>query len=433
MKKKKLKLFRSPGLFITSGFAAVILIGTLLLLTPFATREGVSLSVPDALFTATSAVCVTGLVVVDTAESFTLFGQAVIAILIQIGGLGVASVGVGLVLFTGRKVSIRNRLLVKEALNIDSFTGIIRLLKSILAITFGFELIGAALSCLVFAKDYPLPKAIWISIFHSVAAFNNAGFDILGNMSSMIPYTDHVFLNIVTCILIILGGIGFLVMIDIVKNRRFKKWTLQSKVVVTTSIGLIVGGTLILKAVEDITWLQAFFQSVTTRTAGFSTVNLGTFSNAGLMVMCLLMFVGASPGSTGGGLKTSSFFILLQAMKSMFTKRKAQAFKRSISASNISRAYLIAILSIMVVYISTFLLCVAEPEYDFMQIFFEAVSAFSTAGLSTGITSGLGLAAKIILIVVMFTGRLGAVTLLTMWIGYSPSSVSYTEENIPIG
>mgnify|MGYP000131648603 CR=1 FL=1 len=246
----------------------------------------------NALFTSTSAVCVTGLVVVDTADSFTAIGQAIVAALIQIGGLGIASVGVGFIIAAGKRVSIKSRLMVKEALNVDTYHGMVRLVRIVLAITLGFEAAGAIISFFVFRKDYSPLHAVGISIFHSIAAFNNAGFDNLGGMHNLIPYKDNILLNITTDVLVIVGGIGFLVLVDIVKQKSFKKLCLHSKVAISMTAVLLIGGTLILKATENITWMGAFFQSMTTRTAGFSTYNIGNFSKAGLFAMCILMFIG---------------------------------------------------------------------------------------------------------------------------------------------
>ena len=422
-----------PGRLIAMGFATVILLGALLLMTPLAVRDGVEVSFIDALFTSTSAVCVTGLIAIDTADHFTPFGQGVVAALIQIGGLGVTSVGVGLIIAAGRRVSIRSRLLVKEALNVDSYGGIVRLVKSVLFMTLCFEVTGAVLSFLVFSRDYDPVHALGISIFHSIAAFNNSGFDVLGGLRNLIPYRDSILLNMTTCLLIIFGGLGFLVILDLLKHRDFRHLTFHSKAVITTTIGLLVVGTLLLKATEDITWMGAFFHSVSARTAGFSTYSIGDFTNAGLFVLCVLMFIGASPGSTGGGIKTSTFFVILQAVRSMCTKRSIGAFHRSISQQNVSKACIIAVLSMAVVCVATFLMCVLEPECTFIQLLFEVVSAFGTVGLSTGITPGLSVAGKLVIILVMYTGRIGAVTLISMWIEHPEPSARYSEETISIG
>lgn len=422
-----------PGRLITLGFAAVIIIGALLLLLPVSVKEGAVVTPVDALFTSTSAVCVTGLIAIDTADHFTVFGQAVVAGLIQIGGLGVTSVGVGLVLAAGRRVGIRGRMLVKEALNVDSFKGMVKLVKAVLLMTLCFEGAGVILSFLVFSRDYSPLHALWISIFHSIAAFNNSGFDILGGLRNLIPYRDNVLLNLTTCGLIIFGGIGFLVMLDVGRCRRFKTLTLHSKVVITTTLVLLVLGTLLLKATEDMTWLGAFFHSVSARTAGFSTYPIGELTNAGLFVLIILMFIGASPGSTGGGIKTTTFFTLMQEVRSVFSKNYPGAFKRNIPKSIMDKAFVITLLSMLVVCTGTFILCVSEPETEFIRLLFEVVSAFGTVGLSTGITPDLSDFSKLVIILIMFIGRLGAFTLLSIWIERPESGFRYTEESVTIG
>ncbi len=432
-KIKKFLKDQPPARLIAASFFLTILLGTVLLKLPISVKKGVDVSWIDSLFTSTSAVCVTGLIAVDCADHFTAFGQGVLAVLIQIGGLGVSSIGVGLVLAARKKVGIKSRGIVKEALNTDNYKGIVRLVRAVLITTLGFEIAGAVLSFLVFVKDFKPLHALGISIFHSVAAFNNSGFDILGGLRNLTPYYNDLLLNLVTIALIIFGGIGFLVIMDVAKNKRFRKLSLHSKIVITTSAGLIVVGTLLLKATEKITWLEALFQSVSTRTAGFSTCAIGNFTNAGLFVMCILMFIGASPGSTGGGIKTSTAFVVLQELRSQCTKKTVHAFHRSISRQNVSKAFMITILSGMVVCVATFILCALEPEYSFMQILFEVVSAFGTVGLSTGITPELGAAGKLLIILVMYTGRVGAFTLLSMWVNRLEPKARYSEETVAIG
>ena len=422
-----------PGRLIALGFAAVILLGAVLLLLPISVRPDAEVTPIDALFTSTSAVCVTGLIAIDTADHFTVFGQAVVAGLIQIGGLGVTSVGVGLVLAAGGRVSIKGRSLVKEALNVDSFQGMVRLVKAVLVMTLCFEGAGVALSFLVFSQDYAPLHALWISVFHSIAAFNNSGFDILGGLQNLIPYQTNVLLNLTTCGLIIFGGLGFLVMLDMGRARSFRKLTFNSKVVLTTTAALLLIGTLLLKATEEMTWLGAFFHSVSARTAGFSTYPIGELTNAGLFVLILLMFIGASPGSTGGGIKTTTFFTLMQQVRAVFNKRRPGSFRRTLPAEAIDKAGVIALLSLVVVCCGTFLLCVLEPELDFVRLLFEEVSAFGTVGLSTGITPDLSAASKLVLILTMYIGRLGAFTLFSLWIDRPDPSVRYTEEMITIG
>ena len=422
-----------PGRLIVLGFALVILIGAGLLLLPISVRDGAEVGFIDALFTSTSAVCVTGLIAIDVYDHFTAFGQTIVAALIQIGGLGVTSVGVGLILAARKRVGLKGRELVKESLNVDSFKGMVRLVKSVLMMTLCFELAGMLLSFITFSQHYPFTRALGMSAFHSIAAFNNSGFDIVGGLQNLIPFQSDVLLNLTTCGLIIFGGLGFLVILDILKKRSFRKLTLHSKIVLTTTAVLLIVGTLLLKATEDISWLGAFFQSVSARTAGFSTYPIGSFTNAGLFTLIVLMFIGASPGSTGGGIKTSTFFVLMQQVRSLFTKRHLGAFKRSISAETLSKASVISLLSILLCCAGTFLLCIMEPEYSFIQLLFEEVSAFGTVGLSTGITPELGSAAKLVLIITMFAGRVGMFTLLSIWIDRPAPNAHYTEESVTIG
>ena len=422
-----------PGRLIVLGFALVILIGAGLLLLPISVRDGAEVGFIDALFTSTSAVCVTGLIAIDVYDHFTAFGQTIVAALIQIGGLGVTSVGVGLILAARKRVGLKGRELVKESLNVDSFKGMVRLVKSVLMMTLCFELAGMLLSFITFSQHYPFTRALGMSAFHSIAAFNNSGFDIVGGLQNLIPFQSDVLLNLTTCGLIIFGGLGFLVILDILKKRSFRKLTLHSKIVLTTTAVLLIVGTLLLKATEDISWLGAFFQSVSARTAGFSTYPIGSFTNAGLFTLIVLMFIGASPGSTGGGIKTSTFFVLMQQVRSLFTKRHLGAFKRSISAETLSMASVISLLSILLCCAGTFLLCIMEPEYSFIQLLFEEVSAFGTVGLSTGITPELGSAAKLVLIITMFAGRVGMFTLLSIWIDRPAPNAHYTEESVTIG
>ena len=424
---------QSPARIIAIGFLAVILTGSFLLMLPVCIKPGVRLHYVDALFTSTSAVCVTGLIAVDTADTYTALGQTVVALLIQIGGLGVTSVGVGVILALGKRVNLKERLLVKEALNLDSGRGIVCLVRNVLITTLCFEGVGAVLSFLVFSRDYPPLKAVGISLFHSVAAFNNSGFDILGGLKNLTGYQDNVLLNLTTSGLIIFGGLGFLVILDVLRSRSFKKLCLHSKIVIVMSIFLIAAGMLSLKATENITWLGAFFQSVSARTAGFSSYPIGSFTDAGLFTLIILMFIGASPGSTGGGIKTSTFFVLIQAARSAATNQYAGAFKRKIPADVISKAFIITFLSAIVVGTGTFIMCLLEPEYTFLQLAFEVTSAFGTVGLSTGITPDLGTAGKLVIILIMFIGRLGPLTIASLWTFKPTANARFTEEGITIG
>ncbi len=423
----------SPGRLVVLGFAFVILLGSLLLWLPISANEGVDVAYIDALFTSTSAVCVTGLIAVDTADTFNVFGRTVVALLIQVGGLGVTCVGVGFILLVGKKIGIHGRVLIRDTMNLGTVKGVVKLIRSILFMTLLFEGIGVILSFLVFSRDYPALDALGISVFHSVAAFNNSGFDILGGLRNLIPYQSNVLLNLTTCGLIIFGGLGFLVIKEVWRKRSWKKFSLHTKVVLSTTIVLLTAGTLLLKMTEEITWLGAFFQSTSARTAGFSSYPIGDFTNAGLFVLTILMFLGASPGSTGGGIKTTTTFVLYRSMLSSATNQRCSAFKRRIPDDVVRQAFTIAMLSGVVVCVQTFFMCLAEPGCSFVQLLFEVVSAFGTVGLSTGITSKLGVIAKLILVFTMFIGRLGPLTMATIWSFRPKAGAWYSEESVMIG
>ena len=425
-----------PVRLIAGGFMLAILLGSLLLMLPISLNDGVKLRYIDSLYTSVSAVCVTGLTTVDVGSTFSIFGRSVIAVLIQIGGLGVATVGAGLIMLMGKKMDLKSRNLVHEAMNLSSGNGVIRFLKQVFITTVVIELAGALLSFAVFLQQYDWKTALGYGIFHSISAFNNAGFDIFGLGTSLEPFKDNVMLNLVTSGLIILGGIGFLVIKEVcVKNFKVKKYSVHAKVVLLMTGILLLGGTLFIKLTEgeNISWLGAFFSSVTARTAGFSTYSFGAFTNAGLAVMMLLMFIGASSGSTGGGIKTTTFFVIIKSIVAASRRGEATVFKYSVSKEIYKRASVIAFIGISVIASSTFLLALLEPHIAFQDIMFEMVSAFATVGVSTGITADLSLPSKIVSIAVMYIGRLGPLTVASLW-GFSKTSlVRYPEGNLAIG
>ena len=423
-----------PVRLIALGFALTILLGSGLLMLPCCVREGVTLSYIDALYTSTSAVCVTGLISVDPYDTFTAVGQTVLAVLIQIGGLGVTSIGAGVILLVGRKMDLKSRTLVREAMNLDSGRGVAHFIRDVFVTTLLIEAVGALLSFTVFVRDYPLPRAIGISLFHSVAAFNNSGFDILGGGTSLIPYQDDVTLNLITAALVILGGIGFLVIRELLTTRfRWKRFSMHTKVVLSVSGVLLAVGTLLLYLTEEITPLGAFFASMTARTAGFSTFSFGEFSSAGLLVMMVLMVIGASPGSTGGGIKTTTLFVLLKGIGASATNKSERAFHYAIPHEAFRKAAVILMIALGLILCSTFLLCVLEPEIDFMDLLFEMSSAFGTVGLSTGITAGLSVPSKLISILMMYVGRLGPLTVASLWYFTRGERVRFPEGNLAIG
>ncbi len=437
---KKIKKWLSPARIIALGFAAVIFIGAGLLMLPCSVREGVDVRYIDALYTSTSAVCVTGLIAIDVGTAFTPIGQFFLAALIQIGGLGVTSVGALIILAVGKKINLRGQYIIREASNLSSGKGIAKFIKSVFITTLIFELIGAALSFIVFVKDYPPLEALGISLFHSIAAFNNSGFDNLGlsgelyNNINLIPYQDNVLLNLTTAGLIFFGGIGFLVIREVIEKKfRWKRFSMHTKVVISTSLALILSGTLLLKLTENVSWLGAFFHSVSARTAGFSTYSLAGFGNAGLLVLISLMFIGASPGSTGGGIKTSTFFALLQGIRSAATNKSEKGFKYALPSGAFKKAAVITLLALGVVFTGTYLMVIMEPNIRLIDALFEVTSAFGTVGLSTGITGALSDGSKLLSIVIMYIGRLGPLTIATLWHFTKGERIEYPEGNIAIG
>lgn len=423
----------TPGRLMAMGFAAVILLGSGLLLLPISIQPGQTVTFLDSLFTSTSAVCVTGLLTVDVAGHFTVFGRIVIAVLIQIGGLGVSAIWVGVMLLTGKRVGLKERSLLRESMNHASSKGVIRMFKYMLLITLLVEGAGMVLSFVTFIQHYPFWEALGISAFHAVSSFNNAGFDLFGG--DLLAYQEDILLNLTTAALIILGGLGFFVIMEVLSKRSFRRLSLHSKVVLTTTGALLVAGTLLIKFTEQekISWLGAFFSSTSARTAGFATFSFSGFNNAGIFVMILLMFIGASPGSTGGGVKDTTIFVIFKSVYSAATNRYCSAFKRKIPQEVISKAFTIVILGIGIVSTGTLLICVFDPDMEFHKVLFEMVSAFSTVGLSTGITPELSLPSHCVLMVIMFIGRMGPLTIATMWVFKPQSNVRYAEENILIG
>lgn len=424
----------SPARFIAIGFAATILIGSALLMLPVCVKPDVSLHYTDALYTSASAVCVTGLLTVDPGDTFTAVGQTIIAVLIQIGGLGVGAIGAGIMLATRRRMDLKSMNIVREAGNLDAGRGVTQFLSVLFKTTLVIELCGAVLSFPTFVRHYPVGKAIGISLFHAIAAFNNSGFDILGGGRNLAPFRDDIPLNLVTCALIIFGGIGFLVIGEI-RTKRFawKRYSMHAKIVLSTSAVLTVGGALLLWLTEKFSPLAALFHSVSARTAGFSTVPLGNFSEVGLLVLIVLMFIGASPGSTGGGIKTTTFFTLLVGIRSAATNRSEKAFRYSLPKEAFRKAAVISLIGLLVVLVGTLLFMLAEPTVPLADALFEVVSAFGTVGLSTGITPTLGLPAKLLSILLMYIGRLGPLTVATLWYFSHGERVRFPEGDLAIG
>lgn len=413
----------SPPRILVSGFALIILLGALLLSMPFASVSGERLPFIDALFTATSATCVTGLVVVDTGTYFSIWGQIILMCLFQLGGLGFMTMATLVALVLRKRISLRERLLLQESMNQSSMEGIVRLIRRVIVYSLTIELIGAALFASRFAFDMPLGKAIYFGAFHAVSLFNNAGFDIFGNYRSLTLYVSDPVVNIAAMMLIITGGLGFVVMSDLMEFRKNRKLSLHSKVVLSMTGTLIAVGTLVIfifefsnsKTLGSLDWggkiLSSFFQSVTPRTAGVNTLDYTAIRQATMFFTIILMFIGASPGSTGGGIKTTTFATLVGAVFAMIRGREdIVLFRYRLGKDRIFKALTITLISLSLVIIVTMILSMTEDQ-AFIKLLFEATSAFGTVGLSVGVTPELSLVGKIVIALTMFAGRLGPLTL----------------------
>lgn len=443
------RLREQPSKLFVLGFAAVILLGALLLTLPFATRSNISTSFVDALFTATSAVCVTGLVVQDTATYWSTFGQVVIITLIQIGGLGIMTMASLVSLLIGRKISLSSRLLIQESLGTLSLAGVVRLTRYVVLMTFLIESIGAWLLSYKFIPLYGFKKGIYMSVFHSISAFCNAGFDLMGDFRSLTGFVEDPLVNLVIMGLIIFGGLGFSVVLDVAGTRKFSKLSLHTKMVVTTTGVLILGGFLMTLLFE---WgnpqtlaplsfqgkvLSAMFNSVTPRTAGFNTLSLSDLTNSTLMLVMVLMFIGGSPGSTAGGIKTTTMALIFMTIISITRgKEDTEIFKRRVSREAVNRSLAILGIAITCVTLVMIVLNFTEPGASFMEIMFETFSAMGTVGLSLGITPSLSTAGKLVVAATMFVGRLGVLTIafaITRKQKSNNCSIKYPEEKVNVG
>ncbi|KJS83650.1 MAG: ATP synthase subunit J [Peptococcaceae bacterium BICA1-8] len=445
---KEKRSFLTPARVLVIGFLVISLVGTLLLMLSTSTITGNGLSFIDALFTSTSALCVTGLVVVDTGTTFTLFGQIVILLLIQIGGLGFMTFATLFSILLGKKITLKERLLLQEALNQVTLEGIVRLTKYVISISFIVEAIGALILSIRWSFDMGWSKALYFGIFHSVSAFNNAGFDLFGNFSSITSYQKDLVTNSTMMILIILGGFGFVVLSDFYTNYNRKK-SLHTKIVVQTSLLFIMIGAILIFLLEFSNpqtlgaldtggkALTSIFQSVTPRTAGFNTVDISQLRDTTQLLIIVLMFIGASPGSTGGGIKTTTILTIALSVINTFKGCNNVTYKeRTIPKDIIHRAIAITSLAVLLILITTSILTITEKA-DFMPLFFESVSAFGTVGLSMGVTTQLSQMGKIAIIITMFCGRLGPLTVaFALGQNYKKNylrQIKYPDERIIIG
>ena len=428
MKKQRLRV--STTQIILLSFLIAILIGALLLSLPISSADGKPTHFLDALFTATTSTCVTGLVVMPTVSSWSIFGQIVILILIQIGGLGVITIMSGLMILLHKKIGIGDRLLLQDAFNLNSLSGLVRFVKRVVGGTLIIEGIGALIYMTVFIRDFGA-KGIWISVFTAVSAFCNAGIDIIAE-NSLCDYALNPIINIVTCGLIVLGGIGYIVWWDVLrvfkqprkkKVKFFRDLTLHSKIAITTTLILIFVGAALIFAFEynnpqtmkDYTLLQkvevSLFQSVTTRTAGFATVPQENLTNASSVVCLLLMFIGGSPVGTAGGIKTVTFAVLMaSAFASIHNKEDTEVFGRRLTKQTVSKAVAVTCMSFIIMFTSTVLLS-AVTDANALDIIYETVSATATVGLTKNLTASLNSIGKVIIIITMYLGRVGPISL----------------------
>ena len=434
---------------IILGFLIVIMTGAILLMLPFSTRDLKGAPFMDALFTATSATCVTGLVVRDTATYWSGFGQAVILTLIQIGGMGVVTLAVVITIISGKKIGLMQRSTMQESIAAPQVGGIVRLTRFIVKTAFAIELLGAVCMFPVFYKDFGIGKGLWYSLWHSVSAFCNAGFDLMGvreQYSSLVSYVANPFINLVIMFLIITGGIGFLTWHDIRTNKwHFRKYRMQSKIVFVVTAVLLVLPALYFYFIEfsypqwaglsgaERFW-GALFQAVTPRTAGFNTLDLTKMSEPGQAIMTILMLIGGSPGSTAGGMKTTTIAVLLLSMLSVFGRREhVEVFDRRIAGETIKYAATVLIMY-LVFCLGGGILISSIEQLPMLECIFEAGSAIGTVGLTLGLTPDLSLASRIILIVLMYFGRVGGLTVVFAAVsGTKPNVSKAPKEKITVG
>ena len=438
------KASEKPPLILTMGFLILITIGGLILSTPFVTKSGQSTNMVDAFFVAASASCVTGLTPVNTAEHWNTFGQVIILFLIQIGGLGVMSLASLVPLILNKKIGLKSRLILKEQLNTENMAGVLKLFKYVLFFTLAVEGLGALFLAIRFVPSYGFGKGIWYAIFHSISAFCNAGFDIMGD--SIYPLRHDYLVNITLMALIAIGGLGFMVTSEIYNKRELKHLSTHSKLVLITNLCLILVGGLGFFILETIKngmianetlghgLLISFFQSVSARTAGFYSLDLGQIKGSTAILLMNLMFIGGSPGSTAGGLKTTTFVVLILALFSVVKSQKEPiVFKRSISNETIKKALAIVMVSMFLHVAVVFVLSILN-NFDFIEVLFETVSALGTVGTTMGITDKLTSISKVIIAFCMYLGRIGPMTMaLSFGLKSDDRLIRYPEAFISIG
>ncbi|CCV64844.1 Trk system potassium uptake protein TrkG [Alteracholeplasma palmae J233] len=432
------KIKMTPYMIIALSFFTVIILGTILLKLPITLKEHGSLSWIDAFFTSTSLITITGLTpVLDLGSSFTIFGKVVIACMIQIGGLSVLTLTVYIMTLIGSKIGFNNRAILKESLNQNSLQGLVKLVKRIIMISFIIEFIGFIINLFIFIPTMDNTyHAIGVSAFHAISAFNNAGLEILGFNNHFLNYHNNLLFNINTGVLSILGGLGVIVIYEVMKKRSWKKLSIQTKITLKMTLGLLIMGTVLFKLIEQnqMTFLEVSFLSINTRTAGFLTVDLTKVKSLSIAIIIPLMFIGAGPMSTGGGIKVTTLYVMLKSLFSFGRGSQTLTHKRLITDETKIKAFVLIQSAMILIGISTFLLLAFE-ETNIQTALFESVSAFSNTGMTLNFTHKIGLGSKTILILMMYIGRIGPLTILHLIYSKkaSNSNLVYIDEKIVIG
>ena len=433
---------------VALSFMLLIFSGALLFMLPISTQDRQGLAFLDALFTATSASCVTGLTVIDVGNELSLFGQIVLIGLIQIGGLGIMTMTTLVMVIAGRKVSLRERLFLQESMNQTEISGVVRIALNIIKYTLIIELFFGTIMALyfMFVKGLGI-KGVYFGYWHSVSAFCNAGFDLMGDYKSLIDYRGDVFINVCIMLLITLGGLGFVVLEDLRRGFKWKHFALQTKIVLLTTLGLNVIGTILIWLFEannpytignlpqKEAFLASLFQTVSARTAGFNTVDLAYLHDSSMLILIIWMFIGAGSGSTGGGIKMTTFVVLMTSVWTMLRgKRDVVMFGRRIDEKIVDKSFVITVLCLLWVIIAVMILVVlSNGEHSFIEILFEVMSGFGTVGLGIGITPGWEPLGKLVLILTMYIGRIGILTFILSFLSSGTNKIRYPSEHINIG
>jgi trk system potassium uptake protein TrkH len=437
----------TPVQILAIGFAGVILAGAILLSLPVSSADGKATPFIDSLFTATSAVCVTGLVVLDTGTHWNYFGKTIIMLLIEIGGLGFMSFATLIALLLGKKITLRERLVMQEAMNSFSLQGLVKMAKYILVFTFSIQFAGALILSTQFIPTYGMAKGFYYGVFHSISAFCNAGFDLIGNFQSLTPFSENLVIILTIAALIVVGGLGFAVWSEIYSYKRFKKLSVHTRIVIISTAALIIIGWILMLMFElnnpatlgpmsvKGKLLNSLFASVTPRTAGYNSISTAEMTTAGRFLTIILMFIGGASGSTAGGIKVTTFSIIILTVISIIKGREdTEVFQRRISSDIVRKSFVITTLAVILVILVTMILTITESGASFEYIFYEATSAFGTVGLTLGLTPELSFIGKIVLSFTMYCGRLGPLTLaLALASSNNSNTIRYPEDKVLVG